>query len=125
MAEECARVNRLALGCGPCSVHHIGPAHARRERKAAGERFAETDEVGHNIGVLAGEPLSRAAEARVDFVEHEERLVFVAEFAQQRKEAGRWNIDATTRLHGFDQNCANPAPREEAANLQLHHRQVG
>ena len=41
VAEERAGVDRLAGGLRPGAIHHIGTPNAGRERKAAGERFAE------------------------------------------------------------------------------------
>ena len=89
---------------------------AGRERKAAGERLAEADEVGHDAAVFAGEPFSGAAKAGVNFVENQQRAVFVAEFAQQRQKFRRRDVDAAARLHRLDENRANPFAPEEAAD---------
>ena len=50
-----------------------------RQRKAAGQRLAKADEIRHDAAVFAGKPFSGAAEAGVNFVQDQQRAVFVAE----------------------------------------------
>ena len=84
MAEKRARVNRLARGRGPRGIHHVRAADAGGERETARERFAEADEVGDRERVFAREPASGAAEARVNFIDDQQRAVAIAQAAEQR-----------------------------------------
>src|ERR1035437_1744193 len=116
MAEEGAGVNRLAARCGPRGIHQVGAANAGRERETAGECLAQTDKVGHDAGVFAGKPFSGAAKAGVNFIENQQRTVFVAKFSQQRQKFLWRNIDAAACLHRFDENRANPFAAEKMAD---------
>ena len=80
MAEEGAGMNRLAARRRPCGVHQVGATDAGRKRKTAGERLAQTNQIGHDAGVFAGKPFSGAAKAGVNFIENQQRPVFVANF---------------------------------------------
>src|SRR5260221_471561 len=85
MAEKGAGVNRLAGGGGPCCVHQISAANTGGKREAAGERLAETDQVGNHAGVFASEPFSSATKASINLVKDQQRVVFVAKPAEQRQ----------------------------------------
>ena len=79
MALEGAGVNGFAGGGRPGGVHHIRAADAGGERKTAGQRLAQADQIRHHAAVLAGEPFSRAAKAGVNFVQHQQRAEFIAQ----------------------------------------------
>src|ERR1039458_8183401 len=125
MTEEGAGVNRLAFGWRPRSVHDIRAPDAGGKRKAAGERLAETDQIGHHAGMFARKPFSGAPKAGVNLVEDEQRAVPVAEFPQQRQKPRRRDIDAAARLNGFDENRANPAALKQTANQGFHDGEIG
>src|SRR5688572_26716208 len=73
--------------------------------------------------MFAREPFSGPAEARVDLVEDEQRIMFVAKPPEQRKEFRRWNVDPATDLDGFDQDRADVLAAEQAADLGFGFRQ--
>ena len=107
----------------PATRHpSVGAADAGRKRKAAGQRFAEANHIGNHAAVFAGEPFSGAAEAGVNFVEDQQRAVFVAQFAEQRQKFRRRNVDAAARLNRFDQHRADPFAAEKLADFEFDGR---
>ncbi len=125
VAEEGAGVNRFTARGRPGGIHHVRAADAGGERETASEGFAEANDVRHDAAVFAREPFSRATEAGVNFIEHEERFVFVAQAAEQGKKFGRRNIDAAAALDGFNEHRADPAALKVAAHEGLDDGQVG
>src|ERR1035441_6339086 len=125
MTEERAGVNRLAFGWRPRGVHDVRTTNTGGKRKPAGERLAETDQIGNHAGMFAGKPFSGAPKAGVNLVEDEQRAVFVAKFPQHRQES-RWrDVDAAARLNGFDENRADPAALKQTANQGFHDGEIG
>ena len=109
IAEKGAGMNRLAARRRPGGVHEVGAPDAGRQRKAAGERLAEADEIGHNAAVFAGKPFSGAAEAGVNFVENQQRADARRTVSgSSRQKFRRRNVDAAARLHRLDENRADP-----------------
>ena len=54
----------------------LGPeGHQRADRDAAAEALGQGDDVGHDAGLLVGEPGAGAADAGLHLVEHEQRAV--------------------------------------------------
>ncbi len=102
MTEKRAGVNRLAARRRPRGIHQIRATDAGGKRKAAGQRFAETNQIGNHAGVFAREPFSGATEAGVNFVEDEQRAEFVAKFSEQRQKFVWRNIAAAARLNWLD-----------------------
>ena len=113
-------MDRFAGGRWPSGIHHVGAAHARRERETAGERFAETDNIRCYAAVLAGKPFPGAPETGVNLVENEQRAVVITELAEQWQEFQRRNVDAAARLDGLDEDGADLLPAEGLANARFH-----
>ena len=124
MAEEGAGVNGFAGGGGPRGIHQLRAADAGGERKAAGEGFAQANQVGHHAAVFAGEPAAGAAKAGVNLVEDEQGAMFVAQPAEQRQEGRRWKVDAAAGLHGLDKEGADFFAAEKAADGLLDFREL-
>src|SRR5258708_38059076 len=99
-------MNRLAVRGRPGGVHDFSATDTGGERKAAGQSLAEADDVGSHPRVLAGEPFPGAAEAGEDFVENQERAVFVAELAQQGKKPWRGDAESSAPLTPVNVNSA-------------------
>ena len=125
MAEKGAGVNRLAGRGRPRGVHQIGAAHAGGKRKAAGQRLAETDQIGNDAAVFAREPFSSAAKAGLNFVENHQRAGLVAQFSQERQKFLRRNIAAAACLDWLDQNRADALAAEEITDLKFDRGKVG
>ncbi len=100
-------MHRFTVRLRPGSIHDVGAADAGREREAAGQCLAKTDEVGHNAAVLAGKPFSGAAKPGVNFIQNQQHAMFVAQPAQHRQKLSGWNINAAPRLHRLNQNRAD------------------
>ena len=81
ISEEGAGVEGFAVRGGPC-VHDFGFSDTGGEGEAAGEGFAEADEVRDDGGVFAGEEGAGAEESGVDFVEDEKGVVGIAPGAE-------------------------------------------
>ena len=100
-------------------------ANAGGKRKATGECLAEANQIGNYSAVLAGEPLSGASKAGVNFIENEQRAEFVGKFSEQRQKFRGRNIDAAARLNGFGQNRADAFAPEKMADLKFDRGEVG
>ena len=72
-------MKRLAGRFGPRSIHQVAATNAGGERKTAGKRLAEANEIGSRVAVLAGEARTGAVKARVDFIEDEDGAEFIGE----------------------------------------------
>ncbi len=80
-----AAASGLAMNVGPCistppsaempSRHARGGQRCRQGQVAAGQRLAETQDVGRHAGMLAGEQLAGAAEAGGDLVGDQQHVV--------------------------------------------------
>ena len=116
MAEKRARVNGFTRGRRPGCVHQVGAPHASGQRKSTGERFAEANEVGHGLCVLARKPFSRAAHAGENFVNDQEHARLVADAAQHRQKFPRRNVDAAAALNWFDENGPDLFSLKQTAN---------
>ena len=77
-------MNRLALTRRPSGIHAVFAADAGGERESSGERFAEADEVGDGLGMLASKPAPGAAKARIDLIQDQEGAKLVCEPPQER-----------------------------------------
>ena len=119
MTQESAGVDRLTRGGRPGGVHDVGATHARREGKAAGEGFAQADQVGYDAAVLTGKPFPGAAKPGENLVQDQQGAVFVALPPQEGEKFWRREIDATARLDGFDQHGAWLLLRKQAADFRL------
>src|SRR2546429_355079 len=120
MTEEGARVDRFAVGWRPRSIHDVRASDARGQRKAACQRFAETNQIRNYLVVFAGEPFPGATEPGVDLVEDEQRAVLVTKPPQQREKCGRRNIDAASDLNRLNQDGADLFPAKEALDIILN-----
>ena len=115
MAEERARMNRLAARLRPGEVHHVRAPHARRERETTGQGFAQADQVRHDAAVFARKPFSGAAKAGVNLVQDQQRALLVAQAAQQRQKLWRRNAAAGAALNRFDEDGADFLAAEQRA----------
>ena len=79
MPEVSAGVDGFAFAGGPSAIHHRGTAHAGTEREAVGECLAQADEVRIKLRLFAGEPFAGAAEAGIDFIANQERMMRFAQ----------------------------------------------
>ena len=120
IAEERAGVNRLAARRRPRGVHQVRAANAGRERKAAGERLAETNQIGDNAAVFARKPFSGPAEAGVNFIGNQQRAGLVAQFPERRQKVRRRDVDAAARLHRLDEDRADVFAAENAADARFN-----
>ena len=70
---------------------------------AAGEAFAQSEDVGHHISVFEREQFAGAAEAGGDFVENQQHTVLIAQAAGTAQVFGVIEIHAARALHdGFE-----------------------
>ena len=76
-----------AEAAGVDGVHQLGPAGDGGERQAAGDALGGRDEVGDDALVVAGEPVTGAAEAGLDLVGDEDDAVLAAPLGDRRAEA--------------------------------------
>src|SRR5579862_4063564 len=91
IAQEGTGVKGFAGGRWP-GVHDVGASHARGDREAGSETFAQADNVGNHPGMLAREQAAGAVEAGEYLVGNEQDFFLVADSAQQGQEiAGWWN----------------------------------
>ena len=124
MAKKGAGMNGFALRGRPRGVHEIDAAHARGEREAAGEGFAQAEEVRHSTAVLAGEPFARAAKAGIDFIGNEPCAKPVTKPPKQGQKFTGRNHDAAAGLDGFDQNAAGLAALQDFFDFVFQSGQV-
>lgn len=102
-AERVAAV-RGAVGAGLDGQHDVlTPQHARDGIHAAGDGFAEEDEVGFDAAPFVAEEFAGAGDAGLDLVADEEDVVFVAEGAGFGEVAFRGDDDAGFALDGLDE----------------------
>ena len=80
--------------------------HSRDRIEAAGQRLADNDDVRADAFVHVGEKLAGAAQARLDFIRHEEHAVLAAEVSGFSQETCGRNDDAGLALDGLDQKRA-------------------
>ena len=73
--------------------------------------------------MFARKPFSGSTETGVNFVEDEQRAMFIAKPAEQRKEFRQGNVDSAADLDGFDQDGADFLAAEKAADLGFGFRQ--
>ncbi len=78
-------------------IWSVATVAAKRDG-AAGEGFAEADDVGSYAGLFAGEHRAGAAEAGEDFVEDQQDVVALAEFFNFRENIGRVEFHAAGAL---------------------------
>ena len=79
----------------------VGAQH-RSHWDAVSNGLREGGDVGEDVVVLVGEPLSGAAHAGLDFIDHEERAGGVAEVACDLEELLRDGVNAAFALDSFD-----------------------
>ena len=95
---------------------HRGRRFLRRDESADGHTAREALRERHDVRLhavfLVGEELAAAADTRLNLVEDEQRVVFVAERAHLLKVAGRRRIDAALALDGLE---------HDGAGLLTHH----
>ncbi len=77
---------------------------AGADRHAVGEPLGERDHVGPDRRMLEREPGAGAAGAALHFVEHEQPLLRIADFAQTLEITGAAHIDAAFALDQLDQH---------------------
>ena len=85
----------VADGVGDIFVRYRG---GKRE-VAAGQGFAQTHDVGHDVCVFAGKQLTRAPETGGDFVENQQHAVFAAQSLRPLQIFGRVKIHSARPLH--------------------------
>ena len=104
----------------PGGIHQVRAPDAGRERKAAGERFAQADQVGNGPRVFAGKPVARCGQSRYKFrPESASAWCSSHSCAQLRQEIRRRNVDAAARLDRLDQHGADGFPAEKLAQSCL------
>lgn len=81
----------------------IPPGEARADRYAGAQPLGEGHYVGLNFRVLVGKPPTGAADASLDFVQHQQPPFTIADLTQLGQVAGIRQIDNTFSLHRFDQ----------------------
>ena len=69
--------------------------------------------------MFAGKPGARAAKAGVNFVQHQQGLVRIAQRAQLRQEIERRQVDAAAGLDGFHEHGPDFFPAENPAQAGL------
>ena len=77
MTEERARVNRLTARVRPGGIHHVRAPDAGRKREPSGQCLPEANQVGNNAAVFARKPFACSAEASVNLVKDQQRVVLV------------------------------------------------
>ena len=105
-ARERVAAERRAVVAGLHSVRDRIRRDKRADRHAAREAFRERHDIGLYTVFFIGEELARAADARLDLVEDEQRVIFVAELAHALEVAGRWRVDAALALDRLEQHGA-------------------
>src|SRR5208282_5359125 len=79
------------------------------DRHAVAESLGERDHVRFDIGVLECKPLAGTAGAALYFVQHQQPLIGVADFAQPAQVIGMAEVDAGFTLDQLDQHRNNVA----------------
>src|SRR5436190_3243555 len=99
-----------------------------REHRPARQTAAESLGEGHHIGghavMLVAEPFSRPAATSLDFVEDEEEIIVVRQFAEALQKAGRRELDATFSLNGLDHNRTGVAVNQFRSRCQVAMRGI-
>ena len=116
VSEERTGMNRFTLRRWP-TIHHVCLRNASRERKAGGESFSDTDDVGNDTRMLARKPAPRATKPRKDLIEYEQESPLVAEFAQLLEPTVARRNFAAAALHWLNDNCSNIAPSPAVEDL--------
>ncbi len=84
VAAERGRVH-----AGPQAGSDFGRGQQGAAGDAAAQGLGQRHHVGRDAEVLIGEPLAGAAAAGLHFVEHQQQVVFVGQFAASRPESRR------------------------------------
>ena len=92
MAARGEQVGRAATG------------QAGADRHAIAQAFGKGHDIGHDAFVLKGEPLPGAADAGLDFIEHQQPRVAIAQVAQGLEITRRCDLYAAFALNRLDQN---------------------
>ncbi len=92
---------------------------ARAEREAAADGLGHRDDVGGDVGPFMGEEAPGAPEAALDFVEHEQQPMFVAEAPQALQELDAHGGDAALALDGLDEDGAGLRPDQRLDGLEV------
>ena len=79
---------------------------------------------GVTPAVLVGKPLAGPPAAALHFVEHQQQIVLIGQFAQALQKSIRRNADAAFALHRLDQDRARLAINELANGVQIAIRRV-
>ena len=91
-------------------LHHVRGLLAdqhRADREAAAQRLGQRHHVGRDAVGVRGEQMTGAAHAALDFVEHQQRAMAIAQRAQAVQELLRRRRHAAFALHGLDQHRAD------------------
>ncbi len=99
-------------------VHQFGAAGDCGQRQPAGDALGSGDQVGHYAFVVAGEPVTGAAEAALNLVGDEHSAVVAAPLRKPWQKAVRWHDEATLALNRFDDHRRHLV----LAHLHVHQR---
>ena len=77
---------------------------ARADREARSQRLRKRHDVGRDVVVLECEPLPRASESGLHFVDDQRRAALVAELSSSRQELRRREPNAAFSLHHLEQD---------------------
>src|SRR6185369_13335167 len=100
---------RFPAGSRPGGVHDLSSPDTSRERKTAGQGFAQANDIGRHLYMFAGKPFPGPAEPGVNLVQDQQNAMFVAKLAQSRQEPVGRKVDAAAYLDRFNQDCPDLA----------------
>ena len=108
-AERCRAGNRIAAeraaeAAGMHRVHQVRPAGHAGQRQPAGDPLRRGDQVRHDRLVIAGEPVTGAAQAALDLVGDQHDAVSGAELREPGQEPVRRDDEPALALDRLDQH---------------------
>jgi len=92
--------------------------------KTSAEPFGEGNQIALHAVVFRSEKLSGASDARLHFIEAQERAVFIAKRSQCWQEARGWGNDASFSLHWLDEDRGNVRTHRRAHGIDVSIRHV-